>query len=59
MREYLSRNNIAFTEHNVWHDLEARREFKAMGYRNVPLIIVDDVHVRGPNLMELDRLLSA
>ena len=59
VKEFLSRKNVPYVERNVWHDLDARRDFKAMGYRNVPLIIVDGVHVRGPNFRELERLLAA
>lgn len=58
-KEFLSRNGIKFTEHNVAEDKQARQEMlnksKQMG---VPVILVNDDVVVGFNKTHLENLLG-
>jgi glutaredoxin-like YruB-family protein len=41
-KEYFAENNIAFTEHNVASDLDARKEMlEKTGQMGVPVIVID------------------
>ena len=56
-KEYLSGKGINYTEKNVQKDTEARKELLAMGYRGVPVIVVDGEEIVGFDKGRLDQLL--
>ena len=56
-KEYLSGKGINYTEKNVQKDTEARKELLAMGYRGVPVIVVDGEEIVGFDKERLDQLL--
>ena len=57
-KEYLSRKEIAYTEHNVAIDRDAAKEMvKKSGQMGVPVILVDDEGIVGFNQTRLDKLL--
>ena len=56
-KEYLSGKGINYTEKNVQSDTEARKELLAMGYRGVPVIVVDGEEIVGFDKGRLDQLL--
>ena len=56
-KEYLSGKGIKYTEKNVQSDTEARKELLAMGYRGVPVIVVDGEEIVGFDKGRLDQLL--
>lgn len=56
-KEYLSGKGINYTEKNVQTDTEARKELLAMGYRGVPVIVVDGEEIVGFDKGRLDQLL--
>ena len=56
-KEYLSGKGINYTEKNVQSDTEARKELLAMGYRGVPVIVVDGEEIVGFDKERLDQLL--
>jgi glutaredoxin 3 len=59
VKEYLKSRNVAFTDHNVVTDLEARNAMvRKSGQLGVPVIEVDGQIVVGFNRSKLDELLS-
>lgn len=46
-KEYLKRNNIPFLERNVQKSEKAKEELLEMGYRTVPIILVDNEEIVG------------
>lgn len=56
-KQYLSGKGINYTEKNVQTDTEARKELLAMGYRGVPVIVVDGEEIVGFDKGRLDQLL--
>jgi glutaredoxin 3 len=58
-KEYLSREGIPYSEHNVAADRDAAREMvKKSGQLGVPVITIDDKVIVGFNQTQLGRLLS-
>lgn len=58
-KEYLSRQGISYTEHNVAIDREAAKEMvKRSGQMGVPVILVDEEVIVGFNQTRIDKLLS-
>lgn len=47
MKEFLSREGVAFTERNVDEDAAAYDELRARGWRSVPVTCLGDDAVRG------------
>jgi glutaredoxin-like YruB-family protein len=54
-KEFLSQNNISFTEYDITQDAQARRELMKKGYRSVPLIIIENEEISG---FDKEKLLS-
>jgi glutaredoxin len=48
-RAYFKRTNTAYVEHDIERSAEARAEFKSLGGRGVPLILVGGEKLRGFN----------
>ena len=48
-RAYFKRTNTAFVEHDIERSAEAHAEFKRLGGRGVPLILVGGEKLRGFN----------
>lgn len=48
-RAYFKRTNTAYVEHDIEKSAEARAEFKRLGGRGVPLILVGGEKLRGFN----------
>ena len=48
-RAYFKRTNTAYVEHDIEKSADARAEFKRLGGRGVPLILVGDEKLRGFN----------
>ena len=57
-KNYLSENNIEYTEKNVQTDKEARKELMAMGHMGVPVIVIDGEEVVGFDKEKIDSLLN-
>lgn len=47
MKEFLSRARIPFTERNVEEDHSAYSELIALGYRSVPVTVLDGRPIKG------------
>ncbi len=58
MKEYLSQKGIKYTEHNVAQDLDALNELRRMGFRAVPVTVIDGQSVVGFDRARLDELLG-
>lgn len=59
-KDYLSKKDIPFQEHNVAENREAAQEMiEKSGQMGVPVITVDDQIVVGFNQAQLDSLLSS
>ena len=58
MKEFLSRNNIPFTDRNIAADEMALAELEKLGYRTTPVTLVDDEAVIGSDPEKLSRLLG-
>jgi glutaredoxin-like YruB-family protein len=54
-KEFLSQNNISFTEYDITQDAQARRELMKRGYRSVPLIIIENEEISG---FDKEKLIS-
>jgi glutaredoxin len=46
-RAYFKRTNTAYVEHDIEKSVDAHAEFKRLGGRGVPLILVGDEKLRG------------
>ncbi|MDO4799505.1 MAG: glutaredoxin family protein [Bacillota bacterium] len=57
-KDYLKEKGVAFTEKNVSHDAEARKELIKKGFMGVPVIYVDDEIIHGFDKAQLDKLLG-
>ena len=57
-KQFLSNNNIEFTEKNVSSDTEARKELMKMGHMGVPVILVDEQEIVGFDEPKLRSLLG-
>ena len=58
MKEFLSQNNIEFTERNVAADETALAELEKLGYLTTPVTVVGEDVVVGFNLARLQSLLG-
>ena len=47
MKEFLSREGYAFKDRNVEEDDAAYGDLLALGFRTIPLTIIDGRHIRG------------
>lgn len=57
-KDYLSANNINFTEYNITKDSQARKALIKKGYMSVPLIIIDDHEISGFDREKLSHILN-
>jgi len=57
-KEFLSRNNITYTERNVADDESALEELKQLGYMTTPVTVVDGTVIVGFNEAELTKELG-
>jgi glutaredoxin 3 len=57
-KDYLSKRGIEYTEKNVQMDPQAKKELIDMGYRGVPIIVVDGEQIVGFDKDRLDELLK-
>lgn len=48
-RAYFKRTNTAYVEHDIERSADAHAEFKRLGGRGVPLILIGDEKLRGFN----------
>ena len=58
MKEFLSQNNIAFTERNIAADETALAELEQLGYMTTPVTLIDGEVVVGFDRPKLERLLG-
>ena len=59
MKEFLSQNNVGFTEHDVSQDRAAAREMiSRTGQRGVPVTVIDGEAIIGFDLARLEQALS-
>ena len=58
VKEFLSQNNIAFTERNIAADETALAELEKLGYMTTPVTVIDSKVVVGFDRPKLERLLG-
>jgi glutaredoxin 3 len=58
VKEYLSQKGIKYTEHNVAQDMDALNELRSMGFRAVPVTVIDGQSVVGFDRGKLNELLG-
>jgi glutaredoxin 3 len=58
VKEFLSQNNIAFTDRNIAADDAALVELEKLGYMTTPVIAVDGQVVVGFDRDKLEKLLK-
>ncbi len=58
VKEFLSQNNIAFTDRNVAGDEAALAELEKLGYMTTPVTVVDGEVVVGFDRAKLENLLQ-
>jgi len=46
-RKYFNKNNISYTDYNIEKNAQAKRKFKKMGARGVPVILVGNKRLNG------------
>ncbi|HBC95570.1 MAG TPA: NrdH-redoxin [Clostridium sp.] len=57
-KEFFTKNNIDFTEHNISTDSNARKQLMEKGYRSVPVIVIDGQYLVGFNEAKVANLLG-
>ncbi len=58
VKEFLSQNEINFTERNVVADEDALEELQKLGYMTTPVTVIDDEVVVGFDRNKLEKLLK-
>jgi glutaredoxin len=58
VKEFLSQNNVRFTDRNIAADSAALNELERLGYMTTPVILIDDEAVVGFDVRKLSRLLG-
>ena len=58
MKEFLSQNNIAFTERNIAADETALAELEQLGFLTTPVTLIEGEVVVGFDRLKLERLLG-
>ncbi|HUY39014.1 MAG TPA: glutaredoxin family protein [Candidatus Binataceae bacterium] len=56
--EYLSRNQVAFTEKNITRDSVAREELIAKGFRATPVTMINDQPIIGFSVPQFRKALG-
>jgi glutaredoxin len=57
VKEFLSQNNIEYTERNIVADEKALAELEKLGYMTTPVTLVDDQVLVGFDRAKLENLL--
>jgi len=57
-KEFLSQNNIAFTDRNITADETALTELEKLGYMTTPVTVIDGEVVVGFDVSKLQSLLQ-
>jgi glutaredoxin len=58
VKEFLSQNNIAFTDRNIAADDAALKELEKLGYMTTPVTVIDGEVVVGFDISKLRNLLQ-
>jgi glutaredoxin len=58
VKDFLSQNNIAFTDRNIAADETALTELEKLGYMTTPVTVIDGEIVVGFDVPKLRRLLQ-
>ena len=58
VKVYLSRKGIAFTEHNVSLEPEAKQRLLGMGYRTTPVTVIGDQVIVGYKPPQMEAALA-
>ena len=58
VKEFLSQNNIAFTDRNITVDETALTELETLGYMTTPVTVIDGEVVIGFDVAKLRTLLQ-
>ena len=58
MKEFLSRNNVEFTERNIATDETALAELEKLGYLTTPVTLIDGEAIVGFDQTKLEKLLG-
>ena len=58
VKEFLSQNNIAFTDRNIAADETALTELEKLGYMTTPVTVIDGDVVVGFDRAKLENLLQ-
>jgi glutaredoxin len=58
VKEFLSQNNIAFTDRNIAEDEAALKELEKLGYMTTPVTLIDGEVVVGFDISKLRSLLQ-
>ncbi len=58
VKEFLSQNNIAFTDRNITADETALTELEKLGYMTTPVTVIDGEVVVGFDVSKLQSLLQ-
>ena len=58
VKEFLSQNNIAFTDRNITADETALTELEKLGYMTTPVTVIDGEVVIGFDVAKLRSLLQ-
>lgn len=56
-KNYLSEKKIEYVEKNIQEDSSAREELLSMGYRTVPVILLDEEEIVGFNKDKIDKII--
>lgn len=56
-KDYLSKKGVKYAERNVQENSEAKKELLAMGYRTVPVIIINEEEIVGFDKYRIDNAL--
>ena len=59
MKEFLSREGVSFTAHNVDEDDRAYDALIALGVRTVPVTVIGDVRINGFDAAALSAAVAA
>lgn len=56
-KDYLSKKGVKYAERNVQENSQAKKELLAMGYRTVPVIIINEEEIVGFDKYRIDNAL--
>ncbi|MCT4633903.1 MAG: glutaredoxin family protein [Firmicutes bacterium] len=58
-KEYFEEKNLKYEERNIHNSPEARKELLQMGYRGVPVILIDGEEILGFDKEKIEEVLAA